>query len=87
MKVRIHTTNSMSNATYHKRCFKPGQKYWWLKSSDEEFMPIGGHRGDRTLDVEVDLEPGEYVLGCGPPKHGRRIPVTIHEDGTVEVKD
>lgn len=67
----------MSNTSYHNRCTK-GQKNWWLRNKKMgEFVDIGEHRGDKNISIEVDLEPGVYILGCGPQDHGCRETITV----------
>jgi hypothetical protein len=56
----------------------PGQQYWWLRK-DSDFVRFPKRvRGDEPLDVVVQLEPGSYVLGLGPPRIG------VREDLEVE---
>jgi hypothetical protein len=71
MKTRIKNDSTMSNTTYNRRC-TPGQQNWWLKDENGEFIELGSHRGDKDIDVTLDLEPGTYTLGCGPGKNGGR---------------
>lgn len=69
MRVTIRNRRKMSNTTYHRRCSSQGQRFWWLRNKDtDQFvrLPGGPYRGDRDLDVDIELEPGEYVLGTGP---------------------
>jgi hypothetical protein len=74
--VRITSSKSLSNTTFHKRC-RGRQGYWWLHGP-QGFVDIGEHRGDRQLDVEVELPVGEYTLGTGPAgKHGIRENIEV----------
>jgi hypothetical protein len=74
--MQIQSSSSLSNTTFHKRC-SGRQGYWWLRGP-EGFVEIGKHRGDRRLDIEVELPAGEYVLGCGPGgKHGVREAIVV----------
>lgn len=89
MKVRITHGPGLSNTTYHRRC-RSGQRYWWLREQDGDFVefpePRHMYRGDKPLDVVLDLEPGVYVLGCGPAgKFGTRARIRVPDD--VEVVD
>lgn len=50
----------------------PGQAHWWLRK-DSDFVRLPRRvRGDEPLDLVVQLEPGTYVLGIGPPRSGVR---------------
>ena len=50
----------------------PGQAHWWLRK-DSDFVRLPRRvRGDEPLDLVVQLEPGKYVLGIGPPRTGVR---------------
>lgn len=67
----------MSNTTYHKRCASNGQKNWWLKDINNNFINIGVHRGDQPIDINMDINPGEYILGTGPIKYGVRHKIIL----------
>lgn len=78
-KFRIVSGPGISNTTYHNRCVGR-QGYWWVRG-DYGFVGIGQHRGDRDLDVEADMAPGLYTLGCGPVgKFGYRETITVEDD-------
>lgn len=77
--TRIVQPPGISNTTYHRRCTGK-QGFWWLRRG-HDFVRIGEHRGDYDLDVELDLSPGEYTLGCGPrDKFGFRKTITVEDD-------
>lgn len=80
-KTKITNRSSISNTTYHKRCKSEGQRHWWLRGPDGGFIDLGGrHRGDRDIEVELDLPPGTYTLGTGPSgKFGIRETITVDE--------
>lgn len=75
--MRVTNTGRMSNTSYHRRCNSAGQRYWWLRGPDG-FVPLPQVRGDQDIDIEIDLAPGTYTLGCGPAGgHGRRERVIV----------
>jgi hypothetical protein len=75
----VSSRAGISNTTYHKRCTSEGQKYWWLRKSDGEFVKLPGkYRGDDGFEAHLELTPGKYVLGTGPyGNHGVRQEMTI----------
>src|SRR5262245_60310857 len=55
----------------------PGQAHWWLRS-ELDFVRLPERvRGDKPLDVTVELEPGTYTLGVGPTWDGVRKEITV----------
>jgi hypothetical protein len=53
------------------------QTYWWLRK-DSDFVRMPRRvRGDEVLDLVVQLEPGKYVLGVGPPRMGVRHEIEV----------
>jgi hypothetical protein len=65
----------------------PGQAHWWLRK-DSDFVRLPKRvRGDEPLDLIVQLEPGTYVLGIGPPRQGVREEIEVEASfakGTAE---
>jgi hypothetical protein len=65
------------------------QTYWWLRK-DSDFVRLPRRvRGDEVLDLVVQLEPGKYVLGVGPPRMGVRQDIEVEASfakGTQETK-
>lgn len=86
MLIRLKSRNCMSNTSFHKRAMG-GQKFWWLRNIDtEDFVSLGGkYRGDQKLNVEIDLQPGRYLLGTGPKqKYGIREYFTLTKEGSLQ---
>jgi hypothetical protein len=55
----------------------PGQAHWWLRK-DSDFIRLPKRvRGDEPLDLVVQLEPGEYILGVGPARGGVREDIEV----------
>lgn len=74
---KIEAPKGISNTTFHRRCTGK-QGYWWLRRDGSDFVSIGFHRGDEDLKIELDLDPGVYVLGCGPAgKFGHRERIEV----------
>lgn len=78
VKIKIINNSRLSNTTYHKRC-SGNQKFWWLKKKDGDFVPLPQRiRGDQNIEIELELEPGTYILGCGPAgNHGIRETIKV----------
>lgn len=78
MKVRVGPYDGISNTTYHRRCFSPGQRRWWLRNQDGSFVSLPPIRGDEDFNMELELDPGSYVLGTGPTgRHGVRYKIVV----------
>jgi len=59
------------------------KKYWWIKKNnsssfvnlninfhDVKFMEIEKIEGSKTFKMELELETGNYTIGCGTSKNG-----------------
>jgi hypothetical protein len=55
----------------------PGQAHWWLRKGSDFIKLPKRIRGDETIDVTVQLEPGGYTLGCGSTRDGVRISLIV----------
>jgi len=64
--VTIRSAFKLSRYTLRDRC-KVAQSYWWLKGP-YGFIDIGTHRGDKTIELTLELPARYYTLGCGPSK-------------------
>jgi hypothetical protein len=54
-----------------------GQAHWWLRH-DRDFVRLPRRvRGDEALSLQVELDPGRYVLGVGPPGTGLRRDIVV----------
>lgn len=87
MKTRIQSTDRMSNAGLHRSggLSSPASR-WSLKNiKTGEYVKIGNHRGDETLDIEIDLEPGRYVLTAGRGRDSITQWVNVGEEAQAEV--
>lgn len=67
----------------------PGQAHWWLRKGSDFVRLPKRIRGDEALDLVVQLEPGSYILGVGPPRGGVREDIEVaapaeFPKGTVE---
>lgn len=77
---RIKTTQRMSNTGYHAN----GKPNWWARIGEGDsarFLRIPPVRGDKYLDIEVDLPAGTTVY-CGAGKGSHK---TVRE--TVVTQD
>ncbi|MDQ3339923.1 MAG: hypothetical protein M4D80_32590 [Myxococcota bacterium] len=65
------------------------QTHWWLRK-DSDFIRLPRRvRGDEALDLVVQLDPGKYVLGVGPPRIGVRQDIEVEAvlaKGTQETR-
>lgn len=55
----------------------PGQAHWWLRGATDFIRLPRRVRGDQPLDQTVQLEPGTYTLGVGPPSNGVRETLVV----------
>jgi len=91
MKVRIETLDRMSNRGFH-RCggHSSGAARWWIRGdggfADLSHVYVGDLRGDRYLQIELDLEPGDYVVGTGRGRDSIRLRFRIADDGSIDVR-
>lgn len=78
-RTTITNSSRMSNTTYHQRCSSDGQRHWWLRDEHGDFVELPQRcRGDRDIEVTLDLTPGIYTLGTGPTgRHGVRETITV----------
>lgn len=54
------------NRDQSQACFTSGQRHWWVRDEySNEFLDIGSHMAIYPLCHEINLQPGDYVLGCG----------------------
>ena len=83
--VHIFYFAGISNTTFRRRCVVREQGYWWMLSLEtDEFIDIGFHRGDLPLEIDVDVDDGRYMLGCGPKgKYGFRDVIEIKEGDII----
>ena len=71
--MSLRSDSSMSNRQYHAQ----GCPSWWARIGSGEsaqFLEVGRNRGDRPLDVTVDVPDGtaQVHIGVGRGKHGVR---------------
>ena len=81
MASRIKTTEKMSNAGFHAN----GKPNWWVRTEGGTFLRIPDIRGDKHLDIVVDLPVGTTVYcgaGKGAHKTVRETIITIEAEGT-----
>lgn len=55
----------------------PGQAHWWLRGATDFIKLPRRVRGDLPLDQTVQLEPGTYTFGVGPPSNGVRETLVV----------
>ena len=60
------------------------KRFWWARGPDGfvkfgRFIPASG-------PLSVDLPPGVYLLGAGPPDHYRED-IQVHADGSTSEPD
>lgn len=65
-QTRVASSDRLSNSGFQRSGGKNSRRsHWWLLGPDGNFVDIPKKRGDERFDVEIDLPPGEYVLGTG----------------------
>jgi len=72
---RLQTTQRMSNSGYHRA----GQPAWWARigdGADATFLRLPSRRGDRCLDVAVDVPVGTAVV-CGAGRGSDAVRQTV----------
>jgi hypothetical protein len=52
-----------------RMCYRSGQRHFWicklLAGKVKRFIPIGIQPANHALNVRVELETGEYLIGAG----------------------
>ena len=48
-----------------------------MEEPEFEFLPIGNHRADAPLFLQIDMPYGKYVLGCGYGRNKLRRPFEV----------
>jgi len=81
-KMRIKSSDRMSNSGFHRSGGKgsgrgSGAAYWWLRGPDGFVELPERVRGDDYLEIEIELSPGEYVLGVGRGKDAIRENIKV----------
>ena len=59
------------------------KKYWWIKknfSSFVEFIQIEQIEGNNKFKMDLELERGNYTIGCGTYKNGIRKDFRVSND-------
>jgi hypothetical protein len=75
------------------------KKYWWIKKNnsssfvnlninfhDVKFMEIEKIEGSKTFKMELELETGNYTIGCGTIKNGIKKDFCVKIDEHIYVK-
>lgn len=75
------------------------KKYWWIKKNnsssfvnlninfhDVKFMEIEKIEGSKTFKMELELETGNYTIGCGTSKNGIKKDFCVKIDEHIYVK-
>ena len=62
----------------------PRSGNWWLAKLGKDGLPasfinIGRHPGYYPLSIEVNIPPGQYLLGCGTKQHFRQK-LTVYKE-------
>jgi BRCA1 C Terminus (BRCT) domain len=88
-KVAVKLVHDAALSTATVDGLPPGQAHWWLRKGSDFVRLPQRIRGDQTLDLVVQLEPGSYILGVGPARGGVRedlevAPPAAFPKGTVE---
>lgn len=78
----VKSEKSMSNRGYYRN----GKPNWWLRSDQYGFIRFGEIRGDCTVDIEVDLYPGEYTLGVGKGKDAIRTRIVVEPQADEDIR-
>lgn len=89
-KVAVKLVRAAALSTSTVDGLPPGQAHWWLRKGSDFVRLPKRTRGDEALDLVVQLEPGSYILGVGPPRDGVREDLEVappeFPSGTVETK-
>jgi hypothetical protein len=90
-KVAVKLVHDAVLSTAIVDALPPGQAHWWLRKGSDFVRLPKRIRGDVALDLVVQLEPGSYILGVGPPRGGVREDLEVaapaeFPKGTVESK-
>lgn len=59
------------------------KKYWWIKKnllSFVEFIEIKQIEGNNKFKMDLELERGNYTIGCGTYKNGIRKDFNVSND-------
>ena len=86
-KVAVKLVHEAALSTDEVDSLPPGQAHWWLRKESDFIRLPKRVRGDEALDLVVQLEPGDYVLGVGPARGGVREDIEVKPDlakGTAE---
>ena len=83
MLVRIQSSRTLANSVFFGGCASPQQRFWWMRDLTRcRWVDLGNRymEGNKPIDVEVELEPGDYEAGCGPRgRRGIRCKFTVPE--------
>lgn len=72
--TRIKTTSRLSNSAYHRS----GKSWWWLRiQNTSDFVKLPSVRGDKILDIEVEIADGHYQLGVGRGADAKRYDLSV----------
>lgn len=78
-RSKLTSTDRMSNRAYHAA----GKPTWWARTGEggaAKFLEIGRCRGDKSVDIIVDVTPGTEVhIGCGKGAGSVRQTVTTEQ--------
>lgn len=77
-KTRTHIEHPAALTPEDAASLSFGQAHWWLRQNGGDFVRMPKRvRGDVALDLQLDLEPGSYVLGVGPARGGVRVDIEV----------
>jgi hypothetical protein len=83
-KVQVLLEHAAVMSTEQVLALPPGQGHWWLRH-EHDFVRLPERvRGDQSLKLTVQLEPGSYVLGVGPPRGGVRVDLVVSAPAAPE---
>ena len=65
------------------------KKYWWIKKnllSFVEFIEIEQIEGNNKFKMDLELERGNYTIGCGTHKNGIRKDFLVSNDEHIFIQ-
>jgi hypothetical protein len=66
------------------------KKYWWIKKNNDfhniKFIEISKIEGNKKFKMELELESGNYTIGCGTSKNGIKKDFSVKNNELIFLK-